>query len=453
MKPRFFALIQHDERWWERAREQGQNDEIELVRTDTLPERTELLVVASSAPSARELLKHPRLAPTFVVLPSVEETTTCELLTLGAEDVFSTDEDFAQHSTYLARVAERWHRARACFSLPLVREKLVGSSATWLLALKALIETGLDPGSNVLLSGETGTGKEAAARLIHDLGFSSRGNFVVVNAAAIVETLSGSELFGHRRGAFTGAERDRDGAVALANGGTLFLDEVGELKPPLQAELLRVLEDGTYRPVGDDRTRSSRFRLIAATHRDLPAMVERQLFRADLYHRIAGRVCKLPSLRERPDDIPELVQHFLAQSLAIDAPPLDQAVVRCLRRASYPGNVRELRGLVQRIATRYHGSGPVRLCHLPRESLAGMGALEGTRDDLRRAIGDAVNGGAKFSELVETVKDMIIQTALEQSQGSASEAGRLIDVSKRWVELRRRGSRRSEALDCEEVAS
>ena len=159
-----------------------------------------------------------------------------------------------------------------------MRAQLVGNSPVWLRAMAELVDVAQSTAPAVLLHGETGTGKEAAARLVHELGHTRSGPFVIVHAGAIIETLSGSELFGHRKGAFTGADRDREGAIARANGGSLFLDEIGELKPGLQTELLRVLQDGTYNAVGDDRLRASRFRLIAATHRSLDEMVESVLF-------------------------------------------------------------------------------------------------------------------------------------------------------------------------------
>jgi transcriptional regulator with PAS, ATPase and Fis domain len=401
-----------------------------------------------SSSSAREFLRSPRLAPTFVVTAQdLSDDDARGLLSRGAADAVSLSDLDVDRLAQLEWLQDRWERVRTRLDSSKVLMSLIGQSCAWLGALREAIEAGAGFVSSVLVTGESGTGKEAVARLIHSLGYTARGQFVALNCGAIVDSLAGSELFGHRRGAFTGADRDREGAVALANGGTLFLDEIGELKLVTQAELLRVLEDGSYKPVGDDRVRASRFRLVAATHRNLEGMVSAGTFRGDLYHRIAGAICPLPALRERAGDLPLLVDHFLGQQLGT-APKVDAAVLRLLGGIYYAGNVRELRSVVIEIAGRYGGKGPVRLSHLPRRLLAlDPATAAGSRDELERAIVAAVNEGATFADLVENVKDMIIRAALERAQGSAAEAGKLIDVSKRWVELRRRGPRKVSAGD------
>jgi len=205
----------------------------------------------------------------------------------------------------------------------------------------------------VLVLGETGTGKELVARGLHARSTRCRGSLEVLNCAAIPSGLAESELFGHARGAFTGSTRDYAGAFERANGGTLFLDEIGEMPLDLQPKLLRVLEDGRLRRVGDEHTRHVDVRLIAATHRDLEHEANRQRFRLDLFHRLAVGVIRLPALRERRKDIPLLAHHFLARVSAQAGRTMQLSDEACafLREQPWPGNVRALRNAVERAAT------------------------------------------------------------------------------------------------------
>lgn len=211
--------------------------------------------------------------------------------------------------------------------------------------------------ATVLLRGESGTGKEVIARAIHYLSPRHEGPFIKVNCAALTETLLESELFGHEKGAFTGATQERKGRFELAHGGTLFLDELGEISPSFQTKLLRVLQEREFERVGGNRTLKVDVRLIAATNRNLEADVAKGLFRADLYYRINVITIFLPPLRERREDIPLLIEHFLARfnrdngrSLRL-APAALEAMVRC----NWPGNVRELENCVERVATMARG--------------------------------------------------------------------------------------------------
>jgi transcriptional regulator with GAF, ATPase, and Fis domain len=205
----------------------------------------------------------------------------------------------------------------------------------------------------VLLRGETGTGKELAARFVHDMSARHDAPFVAVNCAAIVDSLAESSLFGHVRGAFTGAVRAHAGAFVTAAGGTLFLDEVGELSLPLQAKLLRVLETGRARPVGGDDEVDVDVRIVAATHRDLEHMVATGRFREDLYHRLGVLVLRMPALRDRPGDIPLLIDAFARRAAdelrrpIVFAPGCIEAACVC----AWPGNIRALHNAVLRAAT------------------------------------------------------------------------------------------------------
>jgi DNA-binding NtrC family response regulator len=201
---------------------------------------------------------------------------------------------------------------------------------------------------SVLLLGETGTGKELLAEALHQASPRAAKPFVIVDCGAVVPSLIESELFGHAKGAFTGAHADRQGQLVNAHGGTVFLDEVGELPLELQPKLLRVLESGTVRRVGDSAARDVDVRVVAATHRDLKAEVAAGRFRADLYYRLAVVPVRVPALRERTEDIPLLTRHLFAQAGHPDF-PLTEALVQRLVGYDWPGNVRELRNFVHRV--------------------------------------------------------------------------------------------------------
>ena len=229
-------------------------------------------------------------------------------------------------------------------------DEIVGRSAALRHVLQQ-VETVAPTDSTVLIYGETGTGKELIARAIHDLSSRGKGAFVKLNCAAIPTGLLESELFGHEKGAFTGAVMQRVGRFELADRGSVFLDEVGEIPLELQPKLLRVLQEREFERLGSGRTLRTDARLIAATNRDLGAMVEDQKFRADLFYRLNVFPVKVPSLRERPDDIPLLVRHFVQQyarrmNKAIDTIPSDSMTI--LARYHWPGNIRELQNLIER---------------------------------------------------------------------------------------------------------
>ncbi len=202
--------------------------------------------------------------------------------------------------------------------------------------------------ATVLLTGETGTGKEVFARLIHAQSPRAERPFVPVNCGAIPETLIESELFGYVRGAFTGAVASRRGRVAMAEGGTLFLDEIGELSLGMQVKLLRLLQEKTYEPVGSSTSTVANFRLVVATNRDLAELVRLGRFRSDLFYRLHVCPVHLPPLRERPSDVTSLFQYFWKRHG--EERPVTSAVMRRLERYDWPGNVRELENLVERLS-------------------------------------------------------------------------------------------------------
>ena len=247
----------------------------------------------------------------------------------------------------------------------------------------------------VLLRGETGTGKELAARALHSQGPRAAGPFVAVNCGAIPDGLFESELFGHVRGAFTGAARTHAGAFARAHRGTLFLDEIAELPLPLQAKLLRVLETRRVVPLGGEQEQPVDVRVVSATHQPLERLVAAGRFRSDLYHRLGVLVVDIPALADRPDDIPELLVHFAAELVAEFGRPvqLTPAALAAARTRRWPGNVRELRNALMRAAAVHDGPiGPAELLDADATpSPTGIAAevLEiprGTYDEMHRAL-------------------------------------------------------------------
>jgi transcriptional regulator with PAS, ATPase and Fis domain len=248
--------------------------------------------------------------------------------------------------------------------------RMVGHSPAFLSCVDNLARVA-ESEAPVLLVGESGVGKELAARFIHDRSERSGGPFIVINCAAVPESMFESELFGHERGAFTGSTGQKKGLYELADGGTLFLDEVAEIPLALQAKLLRVLESGEFRRVGGTQTLKADVRIVSATNRNLLDCVDQKLFRLDLYYRLAGIDVTLPPLRERREDIAALAEALLARLSGGSRPPcrLDREAVNALKRYDFPGNVRELRNLLQRAVVRCR-DGIIRVEDLNLEILA-----------------------------------------------------------------------------------
>jgi len=219
-----------------------------------------------------------------------------------------------------------------------------------MLELFDIIPAVAESDSTVLIEGESGTGKELFARAIHDLGPRRDGPLVVVNCGALPDTLLESELFGHKKGAFTDASFDRKGRFALAEGGTLFLDEIGDVSPAMQARLLRVLQEKTYEPLGSSQTVKANVRIIAATNRDMRELVEKGVFRQDLYYRVNVVNLRLPPLRERKKDIPYLIDHFITRFNRLktkNIAGISPDALAILMRLDFPGNIRELENIIE----------------------------------------------------------------------------------------------------------
>ena len=308
-------------------------------------------------------------------------------------------------------------------SLPDQRRNIVGNSGALRHVLHQ-VEIVAPTDATVLLLGETGTGKELVARAIHDASGRSQRPFIKVNCAAIPSGLLESELFGHERGAFTGAFAQRIGRFELGDSGTLFLDEVGEIPLELQPKLLRVLQEHEFERLGGTRTISVDVRLIAATNRDLPGMVEAGSFRDDLYYRLNVFPIALPSLRERPEDIDALVDHFVGQfacgmNRRIDVIPGETR--EALRHHPWPGNVRELENVIQRAVILSSGGRltlpPLRVASPPRPAHNEAETLEGIeRAYIARVLEETgwVIGGPRGAAVRLGLKRTTLQSMLKR---------------------------------------
>jgi transcriptional regulator with GAF, ATPase, and Fis domain len=361
------------------------------------------------------------------------------LLHSGASDVFAWN-----HSTNPAREIaarfERWESVDGVVASSLVADNLVGANPAWISVLRQIVEVASFTDASVLITGESGTGKELVARLIHSLDSRrQKRDLVVLDCTTIAAELSGSEFFGHERGAFTGAVGARDGAFALANEGTLFLDEVGELPLALQAELLRVVQERTYKRLGSNAWQQTDFRLICATNRDLLHEESQGRFRRDLFYRIANWTCKLPSLRERPEDIQPLAQHFLRRLRPDKEPEMDPAVRDYLCHRLYPGNVRDLKQVVSRMSYRHVGPGPLTAGDLPERERPSVDAKPSRWCDgsFETAINKAVAMGVGLKEIGRTAVDTAIQAAVANASGNLSRAAVQLGVTDRALQMRR----------------
>lgn len=302
--------------------------------------------------------------------------------------------------------------------------------------------------STVLVQGESGTGKELIARAIHENSPRKNGHFVPVNCAAIPDELLESELFGYVKGAFTGAQQSKIGRVQFADGGTLFLDEIGDMKPILQAKLLRVLQEREVEQVGGVRPIKVDVRVIAATHQNLEKLVADGQFREDLYYRLAVIPLQAPPLRERKEDIPILIEKFIVQfsRRKSDRPTsLDPVAMRSLQGYAWPGNVRELENLIQRLVILHRGK-RVTLRELPEKYRAEpvpeeelpqrlpaetlVREIEGAESVVAPPEAEWTDAGLDFNSLISDFEDKLIMQALSRTGGNKKEAARLLNLKR-----------------------
>jgi two-component system response regulator HydG len=392
------------------------SDDIDVVLTDLVMDGIDgmaiLREVQQRDPQPRVIL--------MTAFGSLE--TAIEAMRFGAYDYLTKPFKLAQASVAVARalddrrLRDENRRLREQVDKQTGVDSIVGRSRA-MHALFDQIAAVAASDATVLLLGESGTGKELVARAIHRRGARRDGPFVAVNCAAIPEQLLESELFGHEKGAFTGADRRRRGLFAEADGGTLLLDEVGDLSPALQAKLLRALQDRAIRPVGGSEDIQLNLRVIAATHRDLATLVKDGGFREDLYYRLAVLPVRVPSLRERPEDIMLLAVHFLeraARALGKSLQGFDDRATAWLLAHRWPGNVRELENVVERAATL--ATGPV----VTRENLGVEFAA------------DAPGGGARPT--LADLEQQYMRRVLDETSGDKRAAARILGVSVRTLQ-------------------
>jgi transcriptional regulator with PAS, ATPase and Fis domain len=321
----------------------------------------------------------------------------------------------------LSKLLARPSADQARYEVP----EFIGSSAPIRRILDMIPRIASTP-STVLITGESGTGKELLARAIHAASANAAGPFLSVNCGALPEGLLESELFGHVRGAFTGAVRDHAGLFVDAGGGSLLLDEIGELTPPMQAKLLRVLQERRVRPVGGTREIEFDVRVLAATNRDLRADVEEGRFRDDLYYRLNVLHLHLPPLSQRADDLPELARHFVGRTcrrFGIAEKRLTPDAIRVLQAHSWPGNVRELENIIERTVA-LETSELITSGSLPEH-------LRGSTDDPPVVQMGLPEEGLDLEEHLGAVRAGLMRQALERTGGQQKKAAELLRLSYR----------------------
>jgi DNA-binding NtrC family response regulator len=394
-------------------------EEFAIVITDLKMDDVDGLAVLREAqqrqPGARVLL--------MTAFASLE--TAIEAMRHGAYDYLTKPFKLAEASLAVRRaldeqrLREENRRLRAEVEQRYGFENLLGQSRAMQTVIEQ-IQSVADSDATILLLGESGTGKELVARAIHWHSARRDRAFVAINCGAIPETLLESELFGHEKGAFTGADRKRRGLFAEANGGSLFLDEIADMPVALQAKLLRALQDKVIRPVGGNEEVRLDLRVISATNRDLPSLVREGKFREDLYYRLAVIPIRLPSLRERPDDIPLLAQHFLDRVAARSGRRFDgfsDEAMEWLRKHRWPGNVRELENVVERAATLARGL-VITLADLSTEFVS----PQGSEPSLRPTLGE--------------LESQYIRRVLAETKGDKAAAARILGISVRTLQRR-----------------
>ena len=347
--------------------------------------------------------------------------TAIAALRHGAFDYLTKPCKLVEIQALLKRVSDKRQLTQKCRALQHRVHRLEGTprligNTPAMHKVRILIEKVAPTNSTVLILGETGTGKELVARALHEHSSRAENPFVAINCGALPETLIESELFGHRKGSFTGADDHRVGLFEVAHGGTIFLDEIGELPKAMQAKLLRVLESGEIRRVGENKTTLVDVRVICATHRDLQAMVAAEEFREDLMYRINPFEIHLPSLRERIQDVPDLARHLLARHRGKQTGEglIAQDAIEVLLSHIWPGNVRELANVIEH-ATILCDSGPIRAEHLPQQLASRQ-----------------LQGAARSRRGIISLRDLemeAIHEALDRNDGNKPKAAEELGVS------------------------
>jgi DNA-binding NtrC family response regulator len=399
--------------------------------------------VMDGATTLEHLREMPSPPPVVVLTADTSLRSAIDAVKAGAEDYIAKPYEIEELRLVVEKTLDMTRLRRE--NRRLTEEvKRLGSSDALMGESEAmrrvfeLIETVAPAGSSVLITGETGTGKELAARRIHQLSAVASGPFVTVNCSAIPETLIESELFGHRRGAFTGADRDRAGKLQEADGGTLLLDEIGDMALPAQARLLRVLQEGEVEPLGGGRLLKVNLRVIAATHRNLKKRVEEGQFREDLLFRLRVVELEMPPLRDRGEDVLFLARHFLNHfgNGKKRFRPQCEALLTAYR---WPGNVRELRNAVERAAIFCRGE-IVQPEHFPAE-LQGGASGEATPPSEIQSWDDFDDFQTAKAKMIDRFERSILTAALSEQGGNISRAAKALGLHRQNLQqkLRRLG--------------
>jgi DNA-binding NtrC family response regulator len=400
-------------------------NEIDLVITDLMMPKLNGLDLVKSLKA-----KHPGIV-TIVYSAFSNNAMTANLLKAGA--FFCLDKPFnlSEMETHVKRGLEHHSlQSRTFKGKPMVKNRslmsnIVGESNK-ILSLLELVEKVAESDSTVLIQGESGTGKELFARAIHDLSNRKHRNFVPVNSAAIPEDLLESELFGHVKGAFTGAIANRIGRFEMADKGSIFLDEIGDMKPSLQVKLLRVLQNREIETVGGMQLKKIDTRFIAATHQNLEALVENKTFREDLFYRLSVIPLIIPPLRERKEDIPLLVESFLkrlSNEKKKRIQGVDREAMSALCEYHWPGNIRELENLIERLII-IKGSGIITVEDLPNKYVGKAATVE-THEEFQLP-----SGVLSFNTVIEGFEKRLITEALLKSGGNKKEAAQMLNLKR-----------------------
>ncbi len=351
-------------------------------------------------------------------------STTIEAMHLGAYDYITKPFDVDRVLFTIRRYFERQQLAqelvRSKQETKALSERIVGNTPQMQEVYKMIGQVAASD-ANVLIMGETGAGKESVAEMLHEYSGYSKGELVKVNLTALPATLMESELFGHEKGSFTGADRQRIGRFERAHKGTIFLDEIGDMALPLQAKLLRVLQEHEFERVGSSQSIKVDVRVVAATNKDLRAEVEAGRFREDLYHRLAVITIHVPPLRERKDDIPILVEHFLQKHRFTDASAparISEDGLQRLLSYDWPGNVRELEHTIERAVVLARG-GVITAEHL---------AMEIDREVAIIDLNQQLTHGTSLPDLLVKAEGRYIQRALARSDGNRHAAAKLLGI-------------------------
>jgi len=384
----------------------------------------------------RHMREDPRLSaiPVIVITAFGSSHSAIEALRLGAydfvtkpfdlQDISLTAERALAHSSLSREVVHL--RAQIGLQVTSGSGRLVGSSAPMMDVFKTIGRVA-ETDSTVLICGESGTGKELVAEAIHQYSQRHEHPFVVVNCAALPETLLESELFGHERGAFTGAAGRKPGRFELAENGTIFLDEIAEMPPSLQAKLLRVLQEHTFERLGGTETISGNFRVLAATNRDLEACVREKVFREDLFYRLNVVRISVPPLRERRSDITLLAEYFLhvySEKNGVPAVGFSDDAILTLQTYSYPGNVRELENIVERAILMARGR-VIMSAHIPTKP------AQGNETSLGSVSADLMS--LPFHKSIAELEKQLIENALNETKGNKSEAADRLQINRRLL--------------------